>query len=174
MEMEVGNNYYYDAIVKNVYVNSQILVEDGQTIKLRTGVLGSVCGDKFNTESDMLLDLVPPSALDGDYFSTNLCRMNSRIDSNGDIERSDYNECFDQTLRLKGAVVPKSLPPKLTKEERQAAKKIAKEERQAAKKIAREAKQAAKQEARKKLQAENKALKKAQRKDVTTIFEACP
>eukprot|EP00978_Attheya_sp_CCMP212_P034996 scaffold149987_cov67-Attheya_sp.AAC.1 len=176
-ETEVGNNYYYDAIVKNVYMNSQILVEDGQTIKLRTGVLESLCGDRFNTESDMLLDLDPPSASDGDYFSTNLCRMNSRIDSNGVIERSDYNECFDETLRLKGAVVPKSLPPitpKLTKEERQAAKKIAKEERKAAKKIAREAKQAAKQEARKKLQAENKALKKAQSKDVTTIFEACP
>eukprot|EP00978_Attheya_sp_CCMP212_P001603 scaffold3280_cov54-Attheya_sp.AAC.3 len=107
-------------------------------LKIRAGVFGSMCGDKFKTESDMLLDLAPPSALDGDYFSTNLCRMNSRIDSNGVIESP--------------SVVPKSvlqISPKLTKEERQAAKKMAKE-----------AKQAANQAARKKTQAEKIVLKK--------------
>eukprot|EP00978_Attheya_sp_CCMP212_P038295 scaffold188436_cov31-Attheya_sp.AAC.1 len=161
-ETKVGYNYYYDAIVKTVYVNAQIHVEEGQTIKLRTGVLGSLCGGKFKTESDMLLDLAPPSALDGDYFSTNACKMNSIIDSNGVIEDSKYRKCFDQTLGLKGqsdvspAVVPKSVL--------QISRELTKEERQAAKKSAKEAKQAANQAARKKMQAENKALKKRKRR----------
>eukprot|EP00978_Attheya_sp_CCMP212_P024349 scaffold76385_cov52-Attheya_sp.AAC.1 len=170
-ETKVGYNYYYDAIVKTVFVNAQTHVEEGQTIKFRVGLLGNRCGgggDKYKTESDMLLDLAPPSAFSGDDFWTNSCRMNSIIDSNGVIEDSNYRKCFDQTLRLKGqsdvslAVVPTNvlqISPKLTKEKRQAAK---------------EAKQAANQAARKKTQAEKKALKKAQRKDVTTIWEACP
>eukprot|EP00978_Attheya_sp_CCMP212_P045171 scaffold335968_cov35-Attheya_sp.AAC.1 len=174
-ETKVGYNYYYDAIIQTVFANAQIHVEEGQTIRFRVGAFRSRfgCGvDRYKTESDMILDLAPPSALDGDYFSTDSCRMNSIIDSNGVFERSDYNECFDQTLRLKGqsdvspAVVPKSvlqISPKLTKEERKAAKKSAKE-----------AKEAANQAERKKTQAKNKALKKTQKKDVATIWEACP
>eukprot|EP00978_Attheya_sp_CCMP212_P019826 scaffold56111_cov44-Attheya_sp.AAC.1 len=112
-ETKVGNNYYYDAIVKTIYVNAQIHVEEGQTITIRAGGLGS------RRQSDVSPAVVPKSVL--------------------------------------------HISRKLTKEERQAAKKIAKE-----------AKQAANQAARKKMQAENKALRKAQKKDVTTISEACP
>eukprot|EP00978_Attheya_sp_CCMP212_P007158 scaffold16656_cov42-Attheya_sp.AAC.1 len=163
---------HYSVKIKKVYVNKKGTpnVVEGQTIEVRTAAASNRCGIKFQTESEMFLDLDPKS--NGEYFSTGLCSMNSVVDSIGVIDRSGYNKCFDQTLRLKGqsdvtpVVVPKSvqqISPKLTKEERQAAKKIAKE-----------AKQAANQAARKKTRAEKKALKKAQKKDVTTIWEACP
>jgi len=91
---------YYSVKIEEVYANGGAHnVVEGQTVEVSSLKEGSLCGISFEIGADYLLDLTPRG---GDKFTTGLCNMNSRIDENGAITRSDYQECFEKTLDLEG------------------------------------------------------------------------
>eukprot|EP00978_Attheya_sp_CCMP212_P036411 scaffold164929_cov59-Attheya_sp.AAC.2 len=87
-------SYSYDVILETVFVNANGLsnLVEGQTIQVRVEAAGNSCDIRsLTTGYDMLLDLDHQS--NGEYFSTNLCAMNSPFDE----KNFYYNKCFSSS-----------------------------------------------------------------------------
>jgi hypothetical protein len=167
---------HYSVKIEEVYVNAGApSVVEGQTIEIRAKVASNLCGMRL--QPDMLLDLSGPYLESNvEYFSTNSCSMSANFDEKGGL--SYYNQCFENTLRLKGQTyvashVAPSLGPVDPPTEVNVGPKDpltptkAKKKKQAAKK-------ALKKKKKKKKKAATKALKKSKaQNNQSKLWEEC-